>query len=275
MRRHTGPVGYVYLFMVYAFLFFPAILVVVFSFNSSRFWMFPLKSFSWRWYEDLLARPQAIRAVENSLIVAVPTVVLAVLIGGCVAIAMHRMRFRGRGALEGALLLPQLIPTLIWSIALLGFVVLLGLPRGAPTIVVGHTLFTVPYVVLLVTTRLHSFDPDLENAARSLGAGTGRFFLKVMLPHLSPALVSSGLIAFAISFSDLVIAFFLAGGGFDTLPIYIYSLIQFEPSPVINAVASIILGTAVLAIVLALVLSGREALIPGSGGRGGPKERRL
>lgn len=262
MGERTKWPGYVYLFVVYIFLFFPALLVVAFSFNQSRFWAFPFTGLTWRWYIELVNRPQAIEAVQNSIIVAVATMVLAVTIGGGVAIALHRSRFRLKGTFESSLLLPQLVPALIWSIALLVFLSYLGVRRGAATIIIGHTLFTAPYVLLLVNARLHSFDPNLEAAARGLGASAFRFFREIMLPHIAPGLLAGGLIAFAISFSDLVIAIFLTGSGFGTLPIYIYSLIQFEPSPVINAVASLIFLTAVGVMLAALLIGGRDVIIP-------------
>lgn len=263
MDRRLGWMGTVYLGLVYAFLFFPAILVVVFSFNRSRFWAFPLKGFTIRWYEELVLRPEALEAVRNSLVVAVPTMILAALVGGSVAIAFHRRRFRLKGAAEGLMLMPLLIPSLIWGIALLIFLTALKMPMGAATVVAGHVLFTTPYVILLVNARFHTLDPNLESAARSLGAGGWMTFREVVLPHLMPALISGGLISFAISFSDLILAFFLAGGGFNTLPVYIYSLIQFEPSPVINAVASLVFAVAVVVMLAALVVGGREAVLVG------------
>jgi spermidine/putrescine transport system permease protein len=262
MGRVTWP-GAAILGFVYFFLFAPAILVVVFSFNVSRFWAFPLKGFTLRWYNELLARSDAIDAVQNSFIVAVPTMIFAMFVGGAIGLAFHRWRFRFKGLTEGALLLPQLIPSLIWAIALLLFLTAVSFPMGAVSVIIGHTLFTAPYVILLVNARFHSLDPNLEDAARSLGARPERILRKIVLPHMAPALISGGLIAFAISFSDLIIAFFLTGGGFNTLPIYIYSLIQFEPTPMINAMASVVFAIALVVTLAALVIGGREAIAPG------------
>lgn len=261
MGRGIGWTGRIYLFLVYGFLFFPALLVVMFSFNDSRFWAFPLRGFTWRWYEELMQRSDALAAAKNSLSVALPTMVIAVLIGSAFALALHRWRFRLKGAAEGVLLMPQLIPSLIWGLALLLFVSAVKFPTGAPTIIIGHVLLTTPYVFLLVNARYHSLDPNLEYAARSLGASTGRIFGRIVLPHIAPGLLAGGIIAFAISFGDLILAFFLSGGGFNTLPVFIYSLIQIEPSPVINAVASLVFGVAVIAIVAAMVIGGRDVAL--------------
>lgn len=263
MGRRVGWPGFAYLALIYAFLYFPAVLVVVFSFNRSRVWAFPLKGFALRWYEELAARPDALNAAKNSLIVALPTTVLSVLIGVAVAFALHHWGSRLKGVMDGALLLPLLIPHLIWAVALLLFLTAFAIPTGAATVILGHVLLTTPYVVLLVNARFHSLDPSLEDAARGLGAGSRVIVVRIILPHLAPALLAGGLITFAISFSELVVAYFLTGGGFDTLPVFIYSLIQLEPSPVINAVASVIFGVAVLAILAAMVIGGRDALLVG------------
>jgi spermidine/putrescine transport system permease protein len=248
---------------VYVFLYAPAILVVVFSFNSSRFWAFPLRGFTLRWYAEMLTRVDALEAVRNSFVVALPTMALAVLVGGGAGLAFFHWRLRAKGAAEGTMLLPQLIPSLIWGLGLLVFLTWLRASLGPISVIMGHVILTTPYVVLLIRTRFHSLDPNLEDAARGLGAGSGTIFRRIVLPHLSPALISGALIAFAISFSDLILAFFLTGGGFNTLPVFIYALIELEPSPVINAVASVVFGVAVLAILAALMASGREALFVG------------
>jgi spermidine/putrescine transport system permease protein len=257
--------GKLYLAGLYAFLFFPALFVVLFSFNASRFWAFPLRGLTLRWYEELIQRPDAVEAARNSLIVALPATAIALLLGGASAFAFHRWRFRLKSTAEGVVLLPQLLPTLIWGIALLLFLTSLGVTTGLLTVILGHVLLTTPYVLLLVTARYHSLDPNLENAARSLGASSWRIYRRILLPHLAPSLIASGLIAFAISFSDLIVAFLLSGGGFNTLPVFIYSLIQFEPSPVINAVASLVFGVAILTIAGAMLVGGREVAFLGKG----------
>lgn len=261
IRARGHWLGPIFLFFVYGFLFLPAALVVVFSFNDSRVWALPVRGLTLHWYRDLLQRPDALAAARNSFMVAVPTMLMSVLIGGAFAVALQHWRLRMKGVLEGFVLMPQLIPSLIWGIALLLFVSALHLEMGALTIIIGHLLLTCPYVLLLVKARYHSLDPNLEAAARSLGAGRMRIFWRVILPHIAPGLIAGGLIAFAISFSDLILAFFLSGGGFNTLPIFIYSLIQIEPSPVINAVASIVFGIAVLAIGAAMLVGGRDVTL--------------
>jgi spermidine/putrescine transport system permease protein len=255
--------GKIYLAVIYAFLFFPALLVVVFSFNASRFWAFPLRGFTTRWYEEAFARYEAIEAIWNSVTVACLTTIVAMILGTAAAVGLHQLRSRARGVLEGVILLPQLIPSLIWSIAILAFLSILGLPTSAGTVTLGHVLLTCPFVFLLISTRLMNMNPNLEDAARSLGAGWQYYARRVLFPHLVPAICSSALITFAISFSDLIVAFFLTGGGFNTLPVYMYSLIQFEPSPMINSIASMVFGVGVGLALIAFAIGGRDAILPG------------
>lgn len=268
MSGRLGRLGVVYLTLIYLFLFFPAILVVVFSFNNSRFWAFPLRGFTLRWYEELLERPDALDAFYNSVIVAIPTVLLSIAFGTAIALAFHRWSVRIKPVAEAIILMPLLIPTLIWSLALLISLNYLSIRTGAITVVIGQVLYTTPFSLLLVSARFRTLDPNLEDAARSLGAGNRVIFVRIVLPHIAPALLASALMVFAISFSDLVIAFFLGGTGFTTLPVFIYSLIQIEPSPVINSVSTFIFAVGVGCVLFAYLAAGREAVVIGE--KGGP-----
>lgn len=261
MKR--GWLAPLYLTAVYVFLFIPAVVVVLFSFNNSRFWSFPLKGFTLRWYAELLQRPDAMTALWNSVVVAVPTMILAVLLGGGAAVAFHRWHARAASAAEGIMLLPQLIPTLIWGLGLLLMMTAIRAPMGAATIIVAHVLYNAPYVFLLVRARFQSLDSNLELAARGLGATPLHAFRRIVLPHLAPSLIAGALLSFAVSFSDLVLAFLLSGGGFNTLPVFIYSLIENEPSSMINAVASIVFFVAISGMLGALLLVGRDAALIG------------
>jgi len=252
-----------YLILVYAFLFIPAVVVVLFSLNDSQFWSFPLKGITLRWYVELLQRPDAMTALRNSIIVALPTMVLAVLLGGGAAVAFGRRQSRAIGVAEGMMLLPQLIPTLIWGLGLLVLMTALQVPMGAPTIIIAHVLYNAPYVFLLVRARYQTLDDDLERAARGLGATPLHAFRRVVMPHLAPSLIAGALLSFAVSFSDLVLAFLLSADGFNTLPVFIYSLIQNEPSSMINAVASIVFVVAISGMLGALLFVGRDAALIG------------
>jgi spermidine/putrescine transport system permease protein len=259
--RRLSPGGALYLGLVYVFLFAPTVLVVLFSFNSGRFWSFPLRAFSWRWYAALLDRPDALAALGNSLSVAGAVVPLALACGTCLAFAFHRWATPIRAPAELLILMPLLIPALIWAISLLLFLTWLHVPLGAPTVIGAQTLYLTTYTFLLAGARFRSLDPAWEDAARSLGAGTRLILRRVVLPHVLPALLAGALLTFALSFSDLVIAFFLGGNGFNTLPVFIYGIIESEPSPMVNAVSTIVFGAGLLCLLVAVAVVGKDAVL--------------
>ena len=259
--RRLSPGGAVYLGLVYAFLFLPTVLVVLFSFNSARFWSFPLRDFSWRWYLALLDRPDALAALGNSLIVAAFVVPLALLCGTCLAFAFHRWATPIRPLAELLILMPLLIPALVWAIALLLFLSWLHIPLGAPSVIGAQTLYLTAYTFLLAGARFRSLDPAWEDAGRSLGAGSRLILRRIVLPHIVAALLAGALLTFALSFSDLIIAFFLGGNGFNTLPVFIYGTIESEPSPMVNAVSTIIFGSGLLCLLAAVAVVGRDVVL--------------
>lgn len=256
----TGRI--VFLTLVYLFLFLPSIIVVVFSFNQSRFFSLPIRGFTTAWYGEMLARGPLIEATKNSLIVAVLTVLVSTLLGGAAGIFLAR--WKGRSAIQEVVAsvvpMPLLLPGLIWGLALLILFSRLGTALSIFTVLAAHVLLTLPLVVLTVRTRLQTLDPRVEEAAMSLGATYPETVYRVVLPHVAPALFASGLMAFTISFNEFVLAFFLTGGGFQTLPIYIYSLIRWESSPIINAIATVMLVLAAVLVLIMYWVEGARAL---------------
>jgi spermidine/putrescine transport system permease protein len=252
----------VFLSLVYLFLFMPSIIVVVFSFNQSRFFSLPMRGFTTSWYGEMAARQPLIDATRNSLNVALLTVVVSTLLGSVTGIILARWRgHAGLWAVVTSIIpMPLLLPGLIWGIALLILFSRAGATLSIFTVLVAHVLLTLPLVVLTVRTRLQTLDPRVEEAAMSLGATYPETVYRVVLPHVAPALLASGLMAFTISFNEFVLAFFLTGGGFQTLPIYIYSLIRWESSPIINAAATVMLLVAGLLVLLMYWVEGARAL---------------
>ena len=251
-----------FLSLVYLFLFLPSIIVVAFSFNQSRFFSLPMRGFTTSWYGEMAARQPLIDATKNSFYVALLTVVVSTLLGGITGIVLARWReHRGLQSVVSSIIpMPLLLPGLIWGIALLILFSRAGAALSIFTVLVAHVLLTLPLVVLTVRTRLHTLDPRVEEAAMSLGATYPETVYRVVLPHVAPALLAAGLMAFTISFNEFVLAFFLTGGGFQTLPIYIYSLIRWESSPIINAVATVMLVFAAILVLLMYWVEGARAL---------------
>jgi spermidine/putrescine transport system permease protein len=251
-----------FLSLVYLFLFLPSIIVVAFSFNQSRFFSLPMKGFTTSWYGEMAARQPLIDATKNSFYVALLTVAVSTLLGGITGIVLARWRGHRnvQSVVASIIPMPLLLPGLIWGIALLILFSRAGAALSIFTVLVAHVLLTLPLVVLTVGTRLHTLDPRVEEAAMSLGATYPETVYRVVLPHIAPALLAAGLMAFTISFNEFVLAFFLTGGGFQTLPIYIYSLIRWESSPIINAVATVMLVFAAILVLLMYWVEGARAL---------------
>jgi spermidine/putrescine transport system permease protein len=260
--RLAGLLRVSYLGLVYLFLFAPSIVVVIFSFNKSRFFSLPVRGFSFKWYHEMVTRQPLLEATKNSLAVALLTLLCAVILGGTAGVLLARWRSRSlmRVIVTSVIPMPLLLPGLIWGLALLILFSRLNLKLSIVTVLIAHVLLTMPLVILTVSTRLQTLDPAVEEAALSLGATYPETVYRVVLPHIAPALLASGLMAFTISFNEFILAFFLTGGGFNTLPIYIYSLIRWEASPIINAAATVMLVLAGLMVLGMYWLEGARAL---------------
>jgi spermidine/putrescine transport system permease protein len=225
---------------VYAFLHVPILVLVVFSFNDSKFsasWI----GFTFDWYYRLLERPDILRGLKASLIVGGAATVISAVLGTLVALALARHRFRGRTALEGFLYVPIVTPEIVVGISLLILFALMKIPLGLTTIIIAHVAFCLSFVVIVVLARLEGMDENLEEAAMILGADEVTTFWKVTVPQLWPGILSGALLAFTMSFDDFVITSFVSGSGSSTLPIVVYGMVRRNIEPSINAISTIIL----------------------------------
>lgn len=255
-----------YTVAVFAFLFLPILIVVIYSFNAGRH-VTELTGFSMRWYESAWSNPFLMRALGNSLTIASITAVLATLMGTASALAMDRLRPRFRGYLELLTYVAIIVPGIVIGIATLIFLVVafdwvnpwlafftagngpqLGL--GAGSIVAAHTLFTMALVNVLVRTRMRGMDRTLIEASEDLFATPWRTFVQVTFPQLLPAIVSGALLAFTFSFDDFIIAFFTSGQD-QTVPIYLFASIRRGVSPAVNAIATVLLAVTIISMVVA------------------------
>jgi putrescine transport system permease protein len=244
------------LFLGYAFLYVPILVVIVFSFNESRL-VTVWAGFSTRWYMALLQNEAILSAAWLSVQIAALAATVAVMLGTAAGFALARFgRFRGRTAFTGLVTAPLVMPEVVTGLALLMLFISLaqsiGWPaeRGFVTILIAHITFTMAFVAVIVQSRLVSFDRALEEAAMDLGARPLKVFFVIILPLILPAVLAGWLLAFTLSLDDLVIASFVSGPGASTLPMEIFSRIRLGLSPEINALATIIVGT-VTTIVLA------------------------
>ena len=232
---------------IFAFLYIPIIILVIFSFNSSSV-MGKWEGFSLKWYIALFQNQALLEAAFTSIKIAFMTATLAVFLGLCSAFVLVRYpKIKGAMLFKGLLTTPLVLPDMITGLSLLLFFVgteqLLGWPqgRGVFTIIVAHSTLAMAYVVIIIKSRLEELDPLLEEAALDLGAKPLRVFLKITLPIIAPSLFSAWLLAFTLSLDDVVLASFVAGPNSTTLPMYIFSKIRLGLTPEINALATIVI----------------------------------
>ncbi|HEX9165964.1 MAG TPA: ABC transporter permease [Gemmatimonadales bacterium] len=236
--------------LVYLFLHLPLLVLVVFSFNASRFSV-EWTGFTLEWYRQLLERPDILAGLRVSLVVGVISTAVATALGTLLALALARGRFRGRGALESLLYVPLVTPEIVAGISLLVLFAGLKIALGLTTIVIAHVAFSVSFVTVVVLARLAGMDRSQEEAALVLGADEWTTFFRVTLPQLLPGVVSGALLAFTLSFDDYVITSFVAGSGTSTLPVVVYGMVRRNIDPTINAISTLVLVFTTLLIWLA------------------------
>jgi spermidine/putrescine transport system permease protein len=235
---------------IYAFLFAPIVVLIIFSFNNSR------RTFVWRgftldWYPRLFENADLLDALRITLVVAGIAVVCATILGSLLGLGLAPLKFRGSGATETLILLPMVTPEIIMGISLLIFFFqAYGGVGSVFQISIAHITFCISYVAVVVRARAVGMDPRLEEAARDLGASAWGAFRYVTLPLILPAVAAGAMLAFALSFDDLVVTSFNAGVGSTTLPIFIYSSIKFGVTPQINAISTIIVAIVSIALLI-------------------------
>lgn len=249
----------------FLFLYAPLLVLIVFSFNDSRRttrW----EGFTLDWYARAFADRELVAALGNSLMIAAVTTLIALILGTLAALALWRFRFPGRAAVDGGFALPIVVPEICMGVAMLIFFArVLPWPTGMiwplslGPIIIAHVAFTFPFVAVIVRARLGSFNPEMEEAARDLGAGPWRAIRDVVLPHLTPALVAGALLAFTLSLDDFVITFFTAGPDTVTFPVKVYSMVRFSVTPKVNAISTVLLLLTVILTFIALRLQARHS----------------
>ena len=255
MKKKRFRFSKIYLAIVTLITYLPIVMVVIFSFNDSKLpvsW----KGFTLKWYQELFRDAALMEALRNSIVLGVVSCLFAAVIGTLGAIGMVRVNYKSKGMMEYLSSIPIMVPEIILGMVFMAFFSMLGLPFGMVTLVIGHTAFCIPYVFMMVKARLVGIDKSLEEAARDLGAGPVRTFVDITLPLIMPAVLSGSLLAFAMSFDDVVISIFVNGPRISTLPIKVYTQMKNGVSPEINALCTIILAV-IIVIMLISSLIGR------------------
>lgn len=244
MKKNSKLSG-LYLGILFFLMYLPIGVVVIFSFNEARL---PVRftGFSLKWYQELFSDSAMIEALGNSLFLGVVSCFVSAVIGTLGAVGLSRIHWKTKGILEYISILPLMIPEIILGMVLMAFFYMMNLPFGMLTLLIGHTVFCVPYILMEVKARLAGMDPSLEEAARDLGAGPFRAFWDIILPLIMPAVMSGSLLAFAMSMDDVVISIFINGPRLSTLPIKVYTQIKTGVTPEVNALCTIMLAVTLL-----------------------------
>lgn len=232
--------------LVYAFLYLPLLIVVVFSFNDSRLnaeWV----GFTTKWYQQLFHNAEMLSAALNSLMIASVSALIAAVLGTLAGLALHQFRLR---LLSFLVLAPIAMPDVLMGVSLLIFFILVSMSLGVVSIMLAHITFCIGFVTLSVQARLAGTDQGLIEAARDLGATPLQSFRLITLPLLMPGILAGALMAFTLSIDDFVITFFTAGVGSSTLPLQIYSMVKTAVTPEVNAISTLLMLVTLVLIVL-------------------------
>ncbi len=269
MTDTPGPLEYLrrwpiraWLVLVIVYLYAPLVTLMAFSFNASK------RNIVWRgftldWYRAAFADQDLIVAFGNSLTIALISTLVSVALGALTALLLWRFRFPAKALLEGALGLPIVVPEICMGVAMLVFFTQvmpwptsLAWPLNLGAIIISHISFSFSFVAIVIRGRLASFNRELEEAAKDLGAGEWRIFWDVLVPHMQPGLIAGALLAFTLSLDDFVITFFTSGPDTTTFPVKVYSMVRFSVTPEVNAASTILIVLTVALTAFALKISG-------------------
>jgi ABC-type spermidine/putrescine transport system permease subunit II len=240
--------------LVYVFLFAPIILLVLFSFNANKYGTFPFTGWTMHWYGQVYGDYQIRDALTTTLKIAFLVTIISTIVGTAAAFPLVRSRLPFRSGVRIGMTLPIMIPGLLIGVSLLVLLTdVFHLQLSPTTAVIGQSVYTTPFVLLLVAARLEGFDPSLERAASDLGANTYRRLRHVVFPLIAPAVFAGALFAFTLSLDEFIITLFLIGAH-NTLPIYIYTQVKFGITPEVNALATLLLVASLTLIMLAFAV---------------------
>lgn len=243
-----------YACLIYGFLYIPLIVLMVYSFNKSKYVVF-WRGFSFQWYEKLLTNHQLVSAATHSVTIALLSATVATLIGTLAAVALHRFRFAGKKGLYGVLYIVMVSPDIVMGISLLVLFSVLTIPLGFWTLLLSHITFCIPFVTITVMSRLQGFDRHVVEAAMDLGASEYQIFRRIILPMAAPAVVAGWLLSFTLSLDDVIISFFTTGPTYEILPLRIYAMVRLGVKPEVNALCTVMIFITLLVVGLAQFLA--------------------
>jgi spermidine/putrescine transport system permease protein len=245
--------------LIYLFMFLPVAVVVLLAFNANQFGSFPMEGVSLRWFVELWNNDAIVRAFKTSVLLGSLTAVVSTTLGVLTSLALVRYDFRGKGLITTLMVAPILVPEVVLAVALLLFLRWLEMPKSFPLLLLGHVIFTLPFVVLIVQARLVAVRRDYEEAALSLGANAFHTFREVTLPLIMPAVFAGIIFAFTISFDDVTGTLFWKPGGVETVPTQIFAMLRNSISPEINALGAVMVVVTIAVPLLGVAIARRMA----------------
>lgn len=250
---------------VMVFLYAPLVVLMIFSFNDSKrnvVW----RGFTTKYYEKALGNDQLVEALINSLTIAALATLASLVLGTLAAVMLWRFRFPCKGAIDGTISLPIIVPEICLGVAFLMFFAAVGWPTDLAwpfnlgAITIAHITFCFPFVTMVVRSRLATFNREQEEAAKDLGASEAQVFRDVLIPHIKPALVAGALLSFTLSLDDFVITYFTSGPDTITFPVKVYSMVRFSVTPEVNAASTLLIILTVILTFIALKAQGVKAI---------------
>lgn len=228
-----------YLSLIYLFFYIPIVVLIVYSFNDTKYSLL-WQGFTWRWYQDLFEDRDLWIATWHSLVLAITSATAATTIGLFASVCLYRYRFFGRQLLMSLIFILILSPEIVMGAALLILFTLLQIHFGLISLLLAHITFCIPFVIVTTYSRIVSFDKNIFEAAKDLGANDWVIFMRLIFPLLFPALFAGWLLSFTLSIDDVIISYFVAGPEFEILPLKIYSMVRSGIKPEINALCTVL-----------------------------------
>jgi spermidine/putrescine transport system permease protein len=247
----------VYAALLFAFLYLPLMVVILYSFSAAKINTWPIREYSLDWYRELRQDDQIIEAIQLSVKTGLIAAGAAIVLGTMVALAIDRYRFHGQGLLRFAIVLPITLPGIVTGVAMLSFFSLIDWPLSRWTITIGHITFCITLILNNVAGRLSQLPRQLDEASADLGATPWRTFWRVTFPLIRPAILAGGILAFTLSFDEVVVSFFLKGRE-NTLPLLIWGRLRQGFTPEINAAATVIVAVSLVTVLLSSRLLARS-----------------
>jgi spermidine/putrescine transport system permease protein len=243
--------------LVYLFLYLPLVVIVLYSFSAGRIATWPIEHYTLDWYRELRVDREIIDGIKLSMRIGAISAMLAVVLGTTAALAIDRFDFPGKASIRYLIVLPITLPGIVTGVAMLSYFTLIGLPLSNWTIIIGHTTFCITLVLSTVVGRLSQLPRHLDEASADLGANPIQTFVRITLPLILPAILAGAILAFTLSFDEIIVTLFLKGRD-STLPLVIWGRLRRGLSPVVNSAATVIILVSFLGVLLSTVLVRRS-----------------